>query len=310
VDNDTNEKIVDKSAASPLISSQELLATTAKTERNGELLEILFNSLPAIRLIGYLLLIAELVDFANLFLGMQAMNPQWEWKTFGVVAQQMPVLLIASGLILLGGRYSRGNFERRVLQPFRWSLLLLGIIYLLLLPLAGNNLFRLNQAMEQGLDRQLDTINKQTATAQQRLDQMSGNEPLLSRIDPNASEDPEASLSKLADRVTEENTLMLNKAQLGFGERQTVLLKQALTWFSYAVIAGIGLISLWRKSDWIPECRPVINDIKNAEKKYPNFIQRRIIDWQRRPVKAKRIPLHVRIMEERRRKQRAKKRGE
>ena len=74
--------------AAPTSPSQQLTSAIGKTERNREMIDVLIESFPALRLVGYLLLAVEVVDFATLAMGMELMNPQWEWRTFGIVAQE------------------------------------------------------------------------------------------------------------------------------------------------------------------------------------------------------------------------------
>jgi len=262
------------------------------------LTELLLASLQALRLVGYLLLLAELGDFVSMLIGSDLMSPAWEWTTFGIITQQMPVLLIASAFILIGGRHNRGNSERRLLQLVYWWLLVGGIVYLLLIPLAASNLFRLTGNLDDALNRQLAQVDEQTGLARQRLDSAAADPQVAAAVTGGLlGTELEERLSLLNQRVTEENQLMRNRATAGYRQERQKLVKQAITWFSQALIAAVGLLLLWQHSGWIRECRPSASG-KAVARARPGRIEMIIDRWRHRPVKPKKPPkppLRVRL---------------
>jgi uncharacterized membrane protein len=237
-------------------------------------------------------------DFISMLVGSQFMNPAWEWATFGIVTQQMPVLLIASAFILAGGRHNRGNKERRLMQLFYWWLLASGIAYLLLVPLAASNLFRLTGNLDKALEQQLEQVDQQTALARTRLDQATSDPAVAGMVAPGLTGDAMAErLAQLGTRLGEENQMMRNRATTGYQQERQKLLKQAITWFSQGLIAAVALLLLWQHSGWIRQCKPIA-DQKAVSRERPGLLATMLANRRRRPVKPKKPPkppLRVRL---------------
>lgn len=98
-------------------------------------------------IVGYLLIFMTLIDFANVIIPPQLQNPEWELTTLDRLSNHSWALLMGTGFILTGffssalGRVRL--IEVRLLMVIRWGLLLLGIIYILSLPLVLFNTNRL-----------------------------------------------------------------------------------------------------------------------------------------------------------------------
>jgi hypothetical protein len=103
-------------------------------------------------IVGYLLITMTLIDFVNVILPMQLQNPEWELTTLDRLSSHSWSLLMGTGFILTGF-FSRSLkrvrlIEVRLLMVIRWGLLLLGILYILALPLVATDTYRLRNQIK------------------------------------------------------------------------------------------------------------------------------------------------------------------
>jgi hypothetical protein len=127
-------------------------------------------SYPLIPLIGYGFLGLSLFDHINIIYPVEISNPSWIVETIGQISERIPILWI--GLLLVFFRregYIR-KAEIRGLKFLSWLCLLLGIIYLILIPMMIGNTVRLSQLIDTQIEAR---ASQQTERLKRARDQVS-----------------------------------------------------------------------------------------------------------------------------------------
>lgn len=206
-----------------------------------------------LRCVGYGLLILALFDIVEMFVPPNFMNPAWEFQTIGALVERVPVPLIGFALVFYGEMNSRKRWEFPVLKLLSWLALVLGIIYILSVPLGVINAARLQRQSA----RQINTAStQQIARAQQVEKQLDLATPeqinnLLKRQGHSSeTKEPDKLKQQLLAEVSQAKQKIKNQAKAAESNRGLSLLKKAVKWNLGAVVAGILCINIWKGTDW------------------------------------------------------------
>jgi hypothetical protein len=104
----------------------------------------LLKTLPALRSIGYGLLLLSFVDLLYILFPLDLTNPVWEYQVTGDLIRLVPVPMLAFMLVFYGETVARRRIERPILRALSWSTLLFGVILLLMIPLTVINTMRIS----------------------------------------------------------------------------------------------------------------------------------------------------------------------
>ena len=142
-----------------------------KYEREIEPLLDLSRVLP---IVGYLMFLMTLVDFANILIPLRLQNPEWELTTIDALSNHSWALLISTGFIITGffGINLRQVriIELRLLMIIRWGLLSLAALYLLFLLLILTNTNRLIGQIKTNFSQQIEAREQLIGQVEQNLD--------------------------------------------------------------------------------------------------------------------------------------------
>jgi hypothetical protein len=127
-------------------------------------------SYPLIPLIGYGFLGLSLFDHINIIYPIQIYNPSWIVETIGQISERIPILWI--GLLLVFFRREGYVRKREIggLKFLSWLCLLLGIIYLILIPMMIGNTVRLSRVIDTQIEAR---TSQQTERLKRARDQVS-----------------------------------------------------------------------------------------------------------------------------------------
>ncbi len=106
--------------------------------------ELEWRSVALLRLAGYGLLLLSLFDYINIFTPPRFTNPVWEFQVMGEMVEKMPVPLIGFAFVFFGKDAYRKDLEEIAIKVLSWLALVLGIMFLLLIPLGVNNTLRID----------------------------------------------------------------------------------------------------------------------------------------------------------------------
>lgn len=194
------------------------------------------------RVVGYALLALSLIDIINILSPLRFTDPAWEFQVVSALVERSPVPLLGFALVLFGEQRSR------IFNILSKACLVIGILFLLLLPLSISAAWRIEQQTNQQLVQQttqlqnlksklnqattsqeiknaLSSVNLQTNTSDlKNLQQVK--KQLLGRI---ATSEKQVQ-AQATNRLNSNSTLNKNSIKSGLG----------------AFIVGACFLTLWR----------------------------------------------------------------
>ena len=90
------------------------------------------------RFVGYILLIFSLMDYVEIIVPTHFIDPVWEFQTMGQLVEHIWAPLLGLTFVFIQQQYI-SRFELQVLSFLSWLSFILGLLYLLMLPLGIND---------------------------------------------------------------------------------------------------------------------------------------------------------------------------
>lgn len=218
------------------------------------------QALQILRWLGYGLLIFTLIDWIYTLTPLKFMNPIWEFQTIGLLVDKAVVPLLGLSLVFAGAELERGQWELRFLKLLSWLTLLIGILYLLLVPLGILNTVRIDQLNQRQINRtaesQLNAIRSVESRIPNLVTEAQLNEViyLLNQGGLQVSPAPGQSIDSIKGDL---NTFIRGaREKLGAQLQEALkrqrfdLLRNSVKWNLGAFIAAVWFIGLWRLSEW------------------------------------------------------------
>lgn len=215
----------------------------------------LMSSVRILRLIGYGMLGLALFDLIETVISNSNFgNAISMLQLIGAFVEKSPVSLLGLGLVLIGGLNERYKWERFLLKVLSWLTLLVGILYILLIPLAIANTVLVNNVVNTYIDGQY----------QQKLTQASGFEERFKQATPEAVEEivkrqggslgdksPQQLKDKILADVNQSKAQLKSQADAAKSQQKKSWLTKSIKWNLGALIAGTLFISIWKYTTWI-----------------------------------------------------------
>ena len=212
-------------------------------------------TLALIRVIGYVFLAFFLFDFADTLIPLRLTNPTWEFQTFGALVEKVPVLFLAYSMIYLGRNFGRKPLEQFLLSLITWLALILGLVYLLMIPISiinTNRLLTLNHQQTLQLDIQIAQVKKaqtnlKTTNTQSELQQILsrdlGNNSAIPKL-----ENPEQvkTLKNRLSTVISDGELKLKEQAQSLKDVRLELFKKSVKWNLGSLVSAALLFYIWR----------------------------------------------------------------
>jgi predicted PurR-regulated permease PerM len=213
-------------------------------------------SIYRLRWIGYGLLILSVLDTIATLIPANFGNRLWELQTIGAIVERVPVPLLAMALIFFGEGYDRRSLENLFLKLLSWVCLLLGLVFLLMLPLGIFGTIYVNNQNNQQIDTQAKQQFAQLQQVEERLTKGSPEDLRnlageLTRLGvPANTENPEQLKDQILSRITPaKERLQTQKAAVQSSQRLG-LFKNSVKWLLGALISSVLFFTLWRGTDW------------------------------------------------------------
>jgi hypothetical protein len=209
-----------------------------------------------IRLAGYGMLALVLVDFLNLFIPFNFLNPVWEVQVIGALAERTVLPLLGFLLAFYGDRSYRSDKEFGLLRGLSWATLGLAVIYALTIPLLFLNTGRVdaansNQALQS--EQQLVQIRKlreqlNTANSPEQITKLFNNIPVTGNL---ASSDPQQLKENALKKIDETEKTLKDQSEAFRAEQRFGLYKNAFRWTFSAGIATFLFFRVWQITSWV-----------------------------------------------------------
>ncbi len=210
-----------------------------------------------IQLAGYIILILALLDAASIVFPPDPMNPSWEFSTFGQFVEKSLIFFLSFLMIFYQGNVTRGHGEIHLIRLVSWFALLLGVLYLLMIPLGIANTARLDTQRTAEVTEQFEAQITQLEALQERLQTVEALTPLRNlgqRLQLSESalqtEDPDALKQTLAKQLGLRIQGLERQAADQARERTVQLWERSIKWNLGALLASLFFVIAWRQSRW------------------------------------------------------------
>lgn len=210
-----------------------------------------------LRFVGYIILVFSLMDYVEILVPPRLTDPVWEFQTMGQLVEHIWAPLLGLTFVFIQQQQHISRFELQVLSFLSWLSLILGLLYLLMLPLGINDSITIynnssaqitQQAVQQKeqFSKLSLVVNKaNTASELQNLDKI---------INPQSSTPSNDSPQELKNKLSQQlETLALqasNTAKSALGDLTKNLIKKAVKVNLGTVLAGVSLITVWHLTYW------------------------------------------------------------
>lgn len=201
---------------------------------------------PLFRVVGYALLALSLFDIVDIFIPTRFVDPVWEFQTVTNLVERVPVPLL--GLVLV----FCGETNLRIFRFLSWACLVVGLLFLLLVPLGISSTWRINQQNQQQFTTQ---FTKQTAQIEQLkalLNKATTAQELsnvLTRLNPQGRvpqiNNPQQVKNQLLAQISQAESRGQAKAEASRANASLLLLKNALKSILGALVSGFVFLSVW-----------------------------------------------------------------
>ena len=208
-------------------------------------------------LLGYSLLVFSLFDYIYIVIPPRFTDPAWELETIGALVEHIAVPLL--GLMLVFYRHQGYMFklEKKLLGFLSWFCLLMGLLYLLILPLGVADTWRLYHANKAQFSARFSQQRQQFQQVTAQLNQAKTDEQikqLFTSLTPQiASKDiknPQEFKDRFLAQITEGERRAQVQSNTAWANQSRKLLKNSVKWNLGALVSGTLLIWIWHLTNW------------------------------------------------------------
>lgn len=217
------------------------------------------RSFALLRLIGYFLLVFSLVNYLSLLIPPRFTNPNWEFQVQGQMVDNIWSILLGLTFVFLFNEHSIVKTKQiAILKLLSWVCLLIGIVYILMIPLGINNTQKIYTNANNQFNIQKGQQQKQTVEITQRLQQVTSVEQLGGiaaslniSIDPNLSQSPEKLKEQISQQIETSAQNTIKTASRAKREQSINLIKTSVRVNLGSLLSGICLIGIWKLTKWV-----------------------------------------------------------
>lgn len=236
---------------------------TASNQKKGSKGETYLSDLveeraqAVVNLVGYSLLIFSLFDYLHIIIPPQFTNFIWEFQTIGTLVEHVAVPLIGLAMVFYRPEGFIGKWEKILLGLLSWVCLLLGVLYILMVPLGITDTWRIYNANQAEASARVSQKTQPLQQLKTKLVQAKTNEQLqqvFASLTPENRipqiDQPQKVKDELLAKISQSQKTVKDQADLAAANQRKTLLKNSLKWNLGALVAGVFLICIWRFTDW------------------------------------------------------------
>ena len=205
------------------------------------------------RIIGYSLLLMVLINWGDIFIPSQFMDPTWELEMVGAIVESVPLFFFSLLFIFYGEAFQRNKRGKVFVLLLSYACLLLGICLFILVPLATNSTIRINQQV----DVQMGDIFRQQMTEIEAIEtqlSQASNQEIVEILNEQGIEiESEQSVlpkEQLIEYLKQAKADIQQQTDSSRRVRKQNTMKSAFKWILGATISGFTLIYLWLLTRW------------------------------------------------------------
>lgn len=210
-----------------------------------------------LRVAGYSLFLLGLFDCIYIFIPANFTNSAWEFQMIGQIVERVPVPLLGLVLIFYGDDSSRSRLEEIVLKFLSWLALLLGLLFLLLIPLGIVNTWRIDNQNTAQINNQASARMSQLQQIESKLNNAKTQDEFKQLF---SSINSQGLAPKLANPGEYKKQLFLelakakktveNQATATKANTRLALLKNSVKWNLGALVSGFAFVWMWHATSW------------------------------------------------------------
>lgn len=207
---------------------------------------------PLFRVAGYALLALSLIDIIYIFVPPRFTDPAWEFQMAVNLVERAPVPLL--GLVLVFS--SEKNSQ--ILKFLSWASLVVGVLFVLLVPFGISSSVRLDQQNQFRISAQL---NQQAAPVKQLKDQLTKAttdndvEQVLRSLNPQAPvqniNNPQQVKSRLLAEIAQAEKKANAQVEANRTNARQPLIKNAIKSLLGAAVSGAVFLLIWSQTSKI-----------------------------------------------------------
>jgi hypothetical protein len=209
-------------------------------------------------LLGYGLFLYVIVDTLYIIIPPRLTDPVWQFQLMGRLVEYVWFPLFGFIFVFYRRQGYIKKLEIKLLKFLSWVCLLVGLIYLLMIPLGINNTRRIYETNRTQFNAQIAQANERIKTLEESFER--ANTPqdlrnLLAQLSPQGVAPPISDLEGIKQQLTQslgqsgQNFRTQLEAQKK--AQDELLLKNSLKWNLGALISGTWFILIWSQTSWI-----------------------------------------------------------
>ena len=219
-----------------------------------------------LHLVGYTLLLLALFDFIAILVPPDLTNPYWELQTMGDFVERVPVPLLGFVLVFYRTQGQIGRREASLLRLLSRLALLLGLLYLAMVPLGVLDTQRVYTQEKIGIQNQaasqlesIERVQRQLAQAQSRsqIQTVILNTLLNTPIQEGEiqTQDPQQAKQQVLEQLQQRQQALQQQSAQAQQQRKRELLKKGIEWNLGALLSGLVFLRIWRLTRWVGQLR-------------------------------------------------------
>jgi len=210
--------------------------------------------------IGYAALLFSIVDYAAILIPFRFTNPNWELEVIKQLINQVIVLLVAFGLVFYRPMTISRKLTKYFLRFLSWLCLLIGVFYLLLLPLAMVDVGKIGLIQQNNVNSRLNQQLKVSTAVTKQVSRLGITEQELQvwarevQLTPQSIAKDRAANISLQNSILTQLTTLREAAQtqakqtLEAAQKQN--LKDTISIILRGIISGVAFIWMWYLTGW------------------------------------------------------------
>ncbi|WP_218080799.1 HpsJ-like protein, cyanoexosortase A-associated [Anthocerotibacter panamensis] len=207
------------------------------------------------RLIGIILLVLVLFDIIAALVPPHFTDPVWEFQFLGYLVERAPLPFIA----LLFLYWSEASNPKSMLTKFlSWGSLVIGVLFLLTIPLSLRNSARItelnNQQVATRMNQQMAPIQQRKQVLQKSSDQdIAKVFTLLERQNQlQGIKNPTELKKRLFEEIGQAESNVSNQLETARETARINVIKNSTKWNAGALVVGVAFILIW----WVTPRKP------------------------------------------------------
>ena len=212
---------------------------------------------PLAHLLGYILLMFALIDYIHILIPPHFTNFFWEFQMIGSLVEHVPIPLMGLVFVFCRNPSYIGKLENHFLWFLSWVSLVVGLVYLLMIPLGVTDTWRIYYASKAQITNQIYQQSQSFEQIKDQLSQATTDEQFKKlAVDLNLQssslqvKNTQAFKDQLRNGIAQAERSIQVQAHIAQTNETQALIKDSLKWNVGALIAGTSFILIWRLSGW------------------------------------------------------------